>query len=67
MDDRVGPVRMGVKGCRIILAIGLAALGFLWFVFNSSGHKIPLSTNLGFAGAAFGVLLLIIFTPRILR
>ncbi len=58
---------MGVKGFRMILVAGLAALGLLAFIFNASGHKIPLSTNLTFAAIAMTLLLLIWFTPRLLR
>lgn len=58
---------MGVKGYRMFLVAGLAALGFLAFIFNASGHKIPLSTNLAFASIGLLLLLLFYFTPRLLR
>ncbi len=50
-----------------MLFAGLAALLFLSFVFNASGHRVPLTTNLTFAAIAVILLLLIWFAPRLLR
>ncbi len=58
---------MKVTAYRVLLVAGLAALGFFAFLFNASGHETPFSTNLGFAATAVLLLLLIWFTPRILR
>ena len=60
-------MRCPVKGYRVMLSIALVAVVWLCMVLNTSGHRIPLSTNLGFTGVILVLILMIVFTQRIIR
>ena len=46
---------------KVFAVIILLADLFLWAIYHASGHKIPLITDLTFAGIGLAAILLIIF------